>query len=981
MQSSSNINSPVTITQPTYITNNIELLNKLKILYNDIITNDFYKEIYNKFIYLPIKNNIQLIIKYYPLPNCPYDVTFDPLTSKCYYQIDKTNEDHNYVGEIINKSPNYIGYFRKKNHLATMFDENYYNFITIDNYTFGTKNITLPNKNINPIPYILWNNKYIICPTLDPVHTNHLIIILKEPRRAHEFYFDASILKDMFEFVTITGQYLYNSIELGSIPEKIHFHTSNEVPPINNVTKMVENILPLYTDIKIKMWKLNQLCHIGYYFEIDNNGLDRFTKMLPAILFNSLFDKTHKYMAQLFICPKMHYDFYRVIITFRRASINNIVPIDGKFKQEYYNELFGNKIELCYGKYIGMTGNLRFNILGYEPIQYNYTNMPIDIIEDNDLKAMKDYCFNNTHVKLNEYCKLFHFNQIFENNVAKIFTKNTRSSKIINTFYYLPAIYFYKINNIKKLYSINDNSYIGSNNNNIYMFEKINSVNMIKYINNYKLINKYYPQYTDELISIVNSQQHINGIYLVKKSIISNIETFIKLKSTYKNSLYALIYYQLYLFYVNFNMVYENITLDDIFVKKQHHMRKCVCTLNMIDNYIIDTRNIVPVFTNLHKFKKGTLNEYNDSITKLKHIIGGSTLTTFPHYKLNTGAVQHLSILCNKSIGEIITFAAQNSSSLTSFFTQFTTYTLPIGTKMVSGTNTYDLNASPDMMADVSWYHKERLATWFTSPFDMGTLVHPSSEYKYISHKGLNGCNADWYVGMNPTNIGRHMIFELNRGCQFKLLTFNLLHRIKIHHNIIILFVNIFIPNRFTLLPINDNNVELENHPLFKYLKKNNIKEDAIVVFILRLLLHFKLINFDGYIDIDFIKKRRLYKEEGKTTVEYVSFNPNIVRLIGVFFYDYYNAKHILFRNMKEWNNYVKNNIIRTGQIQTDATPQMRKENIIDVINYSEINKYYIENLSHITSDSLILKNNDFLNGTNSNIYFNNNLIDRQLCI
>lgn len=952
-----------------------KLNSELKDLYNNINNNDFYKEIYNKFIYLPIKNNIQLIIKYYPIPECSYDIMFDPLNHKCYYQIDNINNDKLYHPEIIKNSDingkPYIGYFRKNNHLESMFKDDYYNFITINNYTFGTKNITLPNKNINPIPFFIWK-EYIVCPTLDPVHKNHIIIVSKDIHRAQEFYFptsDYNVLRDMFEFANITGQYVYNSIELGSIPEKVHFHTSTEIPPIDNITKMAK--APVYNDNIIKMYEIDELCHKCYYFEIEDEGIDKFINMLPSILYNSLFDNSFKYMAQLFICPKTFYEFTRVVITFRKVSIANIEPIDGKFKEEYYNELFGEKIELCYGKHIGMKGNLRFNILGYEPIQYNYTNNPIDVIENDELRKIKEYCFSYTHSKLGEYCKVFSFNDLFKENIKKIFTKNKKSKRIYDNIINKSPIY--EIENIKIMYNV-DESFVGIHNNNIYFFELVENIDL--YIHYYNLLYTYFPQYNSKIYAIV---EYNKKNYFIKKSIISNFEEFVNLKPIYTTTLSSNLYDQLYLYYKYFNIVYTDMKKTDILVKKQKFMKKITAKNDIINYKTIDTNNIIPILINLYKFKKGTEAEFKKSIENLDNIINkeivyrNKIINQVPiTYKLNNNMIQYITKQCNTSIENIIG-RLQVDNSIVKYLDRFKTYVIPKYTRIVSGTKTFDLYTDFNTLTDISWYTKTGQSTWFTSNFDLSTILPEESGYKYITHKGIAGSNSDWYIGTNPTNMGRHMIFELNKDCKFKFLSFNLIERIKIHINIIILLINNFIPNKYKLFQINDNDSELKQHPLYKDLELNKIKEDSIVVFICEVLKYYNMTDIDGYFDIDFIKKRRIYGNEGKTTVEYILFNPTDAKLLSIFYYDLYNSKYLLFRNISEWNDYLKNNISITQNVVNNFKKQ---GDVIDILNYKEIDEYYIENLNFIVSDMLILKNNDFLNGDNKTVVFNKNLIE-----
>ena len=69
----------------------------------------------------------------------------------------------------------------------------------------------------------------------------------------------------------------------------------------------------------------------------------------------------------------------------------------------------------------------------------------------------------------------------------------------------------------------------------------------------------------------------------------------------------------------------------------------------------------------------------------------------------------------------------------------------------------------------------------------------------------------------------------------------------------------------------------------------------------------------------------------------------------------------------------MKNNISITQNVVSNFK---QHGNVIDILNYKEIDEYYIENLNFIISDILILKNNDFLNGDNKTVVFSKNLIE-----
>jgi hypothetical protein len=1007
---------------------------KLNLLYNELQNNNFYNKIYNKFIYLPIKDNIQIVLKYYPIPECSQ--LYNPITDNCFYQIDSKNNDEIYRKKLIKKS-DYYGYFRNENHLKNMFNEDYYNFITLDNFSFGTKNITLPNKNINPIPYFIWKD-YKICPTIDPVHINHIILVHNNAR-AQELYFptkETNILRDMFDFSLSTNQYVYNSIELGSIPEYAHFHTSNEIPPLNNITKMVENSIPLYHDNLFKIYKIDNLqfkCHTSYYFEIENEGISTIVNDLPKILFDSLYLDGYKYMAQIFILPKI-LPFNRLVIIFRRVSTDVSIPKeDGKYDERYYDSLFGQKVKICYGKNMDFMARLRYNILGYEPILYNITNNTMTINFE-ILENAKEYCFTRTHELLNDYCNIFHHNSLFEKHINKIITENKLSKRIYNNilkYDHNTEQIVYEIDNIKKIFNLNDTIFIGEINNDVYCFEKIaeKTISMNIDISN-KVYNKF-PLFMSKIIGII---KYRSEHYIVRKNISSTLKTIINLNDIkYLKYFYGLILYQLYILYNNYNLVFENLSLDDILIVKVPNNIKSFIGIrySRFNKFILDYdkyKNNVSILTNFHKCKIAVNEDnYYSYLNDLKKIISGfndNKINLTPmklsdkyieldfKYDLyyNSATYWNLNMFIQKlfdlspknSFEYLINSIKNNKDIFINYLNQFNTIKIPKGTKFVMGSKIQNLTNDKNFLLDKTWFFDNKQTQWFTSNFDLSIFRDKLDKYyDLIGMKGLDGCNADWYSGLNPFNLGRHFICESIQDLNFKVLSFDLLKRKIIHVNLIVLLFNIFKgKDEHKLLDIDSIDYDLNNHSITKILSSENnmengkikIKEDEIITFILEVLHDEKLIDFDGYIGIDYIHKNRILLKPS-TTTEYVIFNPSTIKLLSIFHYDYEESKYKLYRNINDWNEKLEyllwkyknidkdyeiqynnkfSNIEKIGEIKGGERPPSY---IVDVFNYMDINKYYLENIKFITSDKIILKNNDFWDGDASTIIFEKNIM------
>jgi len=556
--------------------NNDELYLSLNNFFNIVTQNDLYKQIYNKFYYLPLKNNIQIILKYYPHYSCD---------SKDYCMI-KYKNNYNMPYNIIETDIyNDKYYYRANTHLHDMLKDDYIDYITVDNNKIYGKNI---------IPKLEWK-KYIICPTIDPVHINHLLLIRKDFIRAHQFYFpsdDVKLLNDMFEFNRLTGYYIYNSIELGSIPEVVHFHTSNESPPLDNITNINKSNLSIYSTNFIKLYKVNFNCYNSYYIELSNDFIGEFIKVFPKILYESRYIDDDKYMAQIFICP-YKYNFYRVVITFRKVKKYLTIPNNGYYSEEYYNQLFGKKYELCFGKSIGYTDTLRFNILGYEPIIINYEPYEKNF---NDIKAAvesNDYsivnsCLNKTSEFLKDYCqKIFVYNQVFEETFKKEFNKISFNTQE-------PLYDSFKLNRIIfNIDDINKNKdkydYLFMNYDDIELNLSINKSSLIKYVShNNKLYQSIQFDNDDSFINhiITNkilynmSKLFSTKIYDIGKNkvyykyIKTDLNTFLDEeeirygfdnKKNYSNVFFLMLLYQIYVLYKN-GYVFENFESNNIFI-------------------------------------------------------------------------------------------------------------------------------------------------------------------------------------------------------------------------------------------------------------------------------------------------------------------------------------------------------------------------------------------------------------------------------
>lgn len=639
-----------------------DLNTKLKNFYNIIKNNDMYKKIYNKFIYLPLKNNIQIILRYYPSYNCKQTDDNCMVDIKDLYNIKNTLVETDACG---NKY-----YYRNITHLHDMLKNEYINYFTINNIKINEQNI---------IPTLEWRD-YVICPTIDPVHNNHVMLIRKQQLRMYKFYFpekDNNVFKDMIDFSRLTGNYIYCSIEVGSIPEYVHFHTSCETPPLHYITNINKNNFPLYYNDFCRFYRIDYNgCYDCYYFEISNNFINDFANILPVILYNSRYIDKYKYMAQVFVCTYT-YDFNRIVITFRRVKTTDTIPIDGNYSESYYKQLFHEKIELCYGKFIGYRDNLRFNILGYEPVTINFDphDMNINknkIINENNIN---EHCMDYTYNFFNNFCKnVFHFNNKFEENMLnqlnKVDFKKYDNSETLNDMFLYNRI----VNNINK----KQNSEL------IKLVNSTNSVNLkiSKEINNnlYHLImdNNFYTGYIIDKENLINHLYYSNKLYdinslfhtkilnirrkddenyyILYNSINNTMTDFIDgeykkyndpdIKRNYSNVFFLLIVYQLYILFKDYNLLYTNFDINSIYITTDLTNDK---NLSIELNFKSDKKILInhnngkfniygfkPILMNInHLIESNDVKKFIKSLQKLKDIFINSDIKNELNLDLN----------------------------------------------------------------------------------------------------------------------------------------------------------------------------------------------------------------------------------------------------------------------------------------------------------------------------------------------------------
>jgi hypothetical protein len=992
---------------------------ELNNLFDDIQQNDLYKQIYNKFYYLPIKNNIQIILKYYPSDSCDNKdscmIKYKDNFSSVYDIVEKDTHGNEY-------------YYRKHTHLHSMLTDDYIDYITIDSNKIYNKNI---------IPKIEWDGMgYVICPTIDPVHSNHLLLINKQNIRAHQFYFPTdhiNILNDMCEYNKLTGYYVYNSIELGSIPEIVHFHTSNETPPLDNITNINKYNLPLYSTDYIKLYKINLNCYNGYYIEVSNDFINEFIKILPKLLYNSRYVDGYKYMGQVFICP-YKYNFFRIVITFRKVDQSLTKPINGYYTEQYYNQLFGDKYPLCYGKTIGYTNTLRFNILGYEPVIINYDpyektfNQIKTSIETNNYSIV-NACLDKTSEYLKNYCKkVFTFNKTFEEFFTIEFNKKhwKTSQPLYDNFILQRTIHNIEninISNYNNLF-ITENTIETITSNTIYNYTSLikhvlikgksyqsihlnNYDDFINHIHTYKTLLNINKLFTVKMFSISKNTVYYKHIQKELNIFLDEEETKYGYltKKNYSNVFFLMLLYQVYTLFQN-GFVFENINPSNIFVcgdlLKKYHIKleldfrsDKIIIINYKDG-LYNFYGYKPIIFNVGIKKSNNPSDIIKSIIQLDNIFTHSDIknnldkkelnytnlifkfidSIQKDYVLNPIKISHeLIVKINKdklvNYEPTYTFLynkiLEKSSELLSVINNYNTITIPKHTRFTCARSN-DLEDVHNMiknMGENTWNYQFKKPTWFVSNYDLDNKIG-SDDYLNVKYKKLDGSNSDYYIKAMPHKLSRHLIFKNNKDIKLLITEFNGIKRLEFHKKIwSIIYSNIF--------------DSIDPTDINEYNKYNLYTPDSYVTFSMSVLKENNLLDIDGYIGMDWIDK---FVDCAKTSsgIEYLLLNPICLDLIGLYYYDYYTNDFKLFLSSNKWNNFIIDRIMKfnigtdnLNKIKTCSGHDLIQEKFNTIYDYSLISTQYIKYLNLIMEDEYIIDNNnidDFEDSNNKTISY-----------
>lgn len=208
--------------------------------------------------------------------------------------------------------------------------------------TYKMLDLNITNlSNYNPSFYdSVFIGNYVITRTTIPIFDKHICVygINKSTNTyytAYDFYTNTNIIIDMFKIFKNLSKNnknicLFNSIEVGSLPDVLHFHITNiEIPDFPETIRI--------TDHCSRIENGDHPFTNSYLFNTELMSEEQI-KNIPLMLYKLRFYNGYKYCSQIFFIKEKY-----ILISFRKVNTDNIRPDDTgtKYVNEYYRELFG----------------------------------------------------------------------------------------------------------------------------------------------------------------------------------------------------------------------------------------------------------------------------------------------------------------------------------------------------------------------------------------------------------------------------------------------------------------------------------------------------------------------------------------------------------------------------------------------------------------------------------------------------------------
>jgi hypothetical protein len=354
--------------------------------------------------------------------------TYDILSSEKYVKFDFLPNPKYSTQDI-------VVYMRSIKELEKMLTYDYYTKFNFDTFVSYKYNPTLYNsEKINKQNII---ESYILTPTITPHLGN--IVVIRLDKNAYDFYFENRLFADMWQtYISLPDNYLvYNSIELGSLPEIYHYHIQKVKLTKPRMIKLTEGFYKIDGNISLidnGDQYYNPYANM-YCIGVDEIGIDNLLENLGVFLWKCRYvvidDIAYKFSSQIFLYNFGDQDY--LMFSFKKNKISNIRLVNESLSKEYYDDIYGDSYQ-----------------------KYGLIYLPLGIIICNEKSNPR--FLDNDIIKSIKLPYVYH--PTIEKIYADVFGSNKTNNKISTGTYLSECL---KINNIFNTVDVHSDTKINCN--------------------------------------------------------------------------------------------------------------------------------------------------------------------------------------------------------------------------------------------------------------------------------------------------------------------------------------------------------------------------------------------------------------------------------------------------------------------------------------------------------------------------------------
>lgn len=809
-------------------------------------------------------------------------------------------------------------YFRQIKELENMFSPFYYNTFKFEYFD---------SINYNPQLYNFeYHNNNIIIPTITPVTNNLICVNLNY--NTYDFFSNKGLLIDMYNTYKNLAHYdktflVYNSLELGSLPEIYHYHIQKAIIQKPTFVKILDGLYEAHASTFANVYciKISEIELENFY---DNFGA--FIYNCRKVLFKGMY---YKYSAQIYFYNFDDEDY--LLFSFRKTSVKNIVVKNNKLSQAYWDDIYGSSFE-------------KYGII-YLPIGIVICNNSLSDITENMIKDMKKpfvphplikkkyekYMFKKTEIK-------YYQNIVACSNIGRDIDNAIKNDTIANI----------KCNMLPYLYKDGDTGLLHIGGNKFYVTKFS------------ELANKYINFETKYIYPIIYAQFiYKNEKYMLFQEIMSNLKVYINFENNNlinDNNIINLfmlsVLNSLLVLKKKHNIVYYIESLDDLYVCSElrglidYDINGIKVTVSNTDNSLKIKhygKNILFTFKEI-KYNKSIEDSYKNFITLLDNYLNSKNIYN-PTIKkiLHTLNNTHYNILeCMNHFK----YASDMYAFRPPYYSNYIFYKKYIENEPYENLVQRVLN-SPDLNIDNNLITVQDVkeGEYYVSGVNnsQNDSMEAFSENKfytnqitYLAH--IKELDNSKYIGlleslyMKTTTYSRLMIFKTKGG---KILYINndndSIFNKKSFSEIQFSVISSFLPG------LTRDKIKEFNE---KYFKKTVINEE-IIQNLFNFYLQIKYPQYDAYSSFNTTDRMR----------EIITLNiTNYVNLVAIL--KLTNLGFLIFNNITIFNNWIKNEIYNNKFFNSINMPKYISSNFsfngstYAFIKYKDIIIDYLNNLN-----------------------------------